>query len=251
MVLPPSVHVNKKAFKGESKSMEPRFTFEKGRVLYHNPLKHETDLEDFKMEGDIVTSFEEERLILENGKDPKEYGDYAHWVLWNKKDFPDNIMVEWTFEPLKEPGLCMIFFAAKGKNGKEIFDESLPSRYGHYPQYHSGEINTFHLSYFRRKWEEERHFHTCNLRKSAGFHLVAQGADPLPSVEDVKEAFRMKLVKAEGSIQFSVNDLVVLEWEDDGEDYGPLLNEGKIGFRQMAPMKAAYSNLIVSEAKMV
>ncbi|WP_067843499.1 DUF1961 family protein [Amphibacillus sediminis] len=225
-----------------------QFQFEKGELIYHNPLGSAADLTDFKMEGSVKTSFESGQLVLENGMDPEEHGDYAHWVLWCKHHFPDQIMIEWKFKPIKEPGLCMLFFAATGKDGADIFAPELPERYGHYPQYHSGSINTFHLSYFRRKWEDERAFCTCNLRKSAGFHLVAQGADPIPTVADVKSAFQLRLIKYGPIIQFSINDLVVLEWEDDGQSYGPLYSDGKIGFRQMAPMKASYRQLNVFKA---
>ena len=44
---------------------------------------------------------------------------------------------------------------------------------------------------------------------------------------------------------FSIDDLPVLQWVDDGESYGPILGGGKIGFRQMAPLIAEYANLQV------
>lgn len=225
-----------------------KFDFTKGKLLYHNPLEKEEDLSDFKMEGSVKTSFENNKLILENGKDPEEYGDFAHWVLWCKEDLPDEIIVEWEFKPIREPGLCMFFFSATGKDGQDLFSPELPKRNGHYPQYHSGEINTFHLSYFRRKWEDERAFSTCNLRKSAGFHLVAQGADPIPNVQDVKSSYQIRLIKYQDIVQFAVNDLIVLEWQDDGTTFGDIYSGGKIGFRQMAPMKASYSQLNVFKA---
>ncbi|WP_326116551.1 DUF1961 family protein [Paenibacillus alginolyticus] len=52
----------------------------------------------------------------------------------------------------------------------------------------------------------ERSFHTCNLRKSYGFHLVSQGGDPIPSVSDAKGPYRMKLFKSERDILFAIND---------------------------------------------
>jgi hypothetical protein len=54
-----------------------------------------------------------------------------------------------------------------------------------------------HASYFRRKNVElERTFHTCNLRKSAGFHLVAQGGDPIPLVINAIEPYRIGVMGA-------------------------------------------------------
>lgn len=139
-------------------------------------------------------------------------------------------------------------FAAAGMGGEDLFDPSLRKRTGTYPEYHSGDINALHLSYFRRKYAEERAFRTCNLRKSRGFHLAAMGADPLPSPDDADSPYRMKLIKDKGYVHFSINGLPILEWMDDGSTYGPVLTKGKIGFRQMAPMKAVYRDFAVHQA---
>jgi len=101
------------------------------------------------------------------------------------------------------------------------------------------------VSYFRRRFPAERAFHTCNLRKSYGFHLVAQGADPLPSVADATPPYRVRLVQCGPEVAFAINDLEVFRWRDDGSTYGPVLGGGKIGFRQMAPLMAEYANLTV------
>ena len=222
--------------------------FEKGECLYANPLSVQEDLKGWKLEGRAKISFEHNRLHLENELDADLFGDHSHWVYWCPIDFPDKIIIEWDFYPLREPGLCMFFFAAAGRKCEDLFDEQLPVRNGVYPEYHSGAINALHLSYFRHKYEDERAFRTCNLRKSFGFHLAAIGADPLPPVEDALPPYHMKLVKYEGMVQFSINELVVLEWVDDGQTYGPIYGGGKIGFRQMAPMKAAYANLVIHQA---
>jgi len=46
-------------------------------------------------------------------------------------------------------------------------------------------------------------------------------------------------------LSFAINELPIFTWIDDGETYGSLLTGGKIGFRQMAPLMAEYSNLTV------
>jgi hypothetical protein len=101
------------------------------------------------------------------------------------------------------------------------------------------------LSYFRRKNEDERAFHTCNLRKSYGFHLVAQGADPIPDADECSAPYHISLEYRPENLHFYINDLPILDFKDDGRSYGPLLAGGRIGFRQMAPLKAAYSHLAV------
>lgn len=213
-------------------------------LIYENLLASEADLNDFILEGSAEFSFANNRLRMQNLLDAS-LNQKANFVLWCKKDFPENIEVQWDFWPISEPGLCILFFAAKGINGKDLFDPELAARTGEYELYHHGDINAYHVSYFRRKWEEERAFHTCNLRKSYGFHMVSQGADPIPSVEDSRPPYHIRLIKLDNVITFYINDLLIFEWKDDGKTYGPCLSEGKIGFRQMAPLVAEYSDLKV------
>ena len=217
------------------------------RLVYENPLASATDVDGFLMEGSGATTFPMGRLRLENLRDPSE-GQKANIVVWCPRDFPADVCVEWDFWPIREPGLCIVFFSAIGRNGNDIFDDSLARRDGIYSQYHSGDIDAYHLSYFRRKAETERAFQTCNLRKSRGFHLVAQGADPLPSVIDAMPPYALRLSKLGPDVSFSINDLCVLRWSDD-EQHGPVLGAGKIGFRQMAPLIAEYANLRVYTTK--
>ena len=213
-------------------------------LIYENPLASENDIRDFVLEGSAVTSFPQGRLRLENALSASE-GQKANYVLWCPKDFPSDVYIEWDFWPVKEPGLAILFFAAKGRNGEDIFDPSLEKRTGEYPMYHHGDINAFHVSYFRRKEPDERAFHTCNLRKSYGFYLVAQGGDPIPDVADAKGPYKAAVLKYKNEVRFFVNDLETFCFADDGQTYGPLLTGGKIGFRQLAPMIGEYANLKV------
>ncbi|ASA19478.1 DUF1961 family protein [Paenibacillus donghaensis] len=214
------------------------------RKLYQNPLASPEDVAGFRLEGEGALTFPMKRLRLESTRSAEE-GQKANLVLWCPETFPGDLAVSWEFRPLKEPGLAILFFAAQGAGGKDLFDPSLPRRTGEYEQYHHGSMDAFHISYFRRMWTEERQFHTCNLRKSYGFHLVAQGADPLPDVPDMNGPYRMLVLKQGARVTFAINGLVLFTWEDDGSSYGPLLAGGRIGFRQMAPLIAEYGDLVV------
>ena len=216
-----------------------------GDCLYSNPLLCKEDMEDFVCEGDLHMSFSDKGTVISGCDNWEKLGDHAHFVLWCKKDFPDSIAISWEFAPINDTGLCMMFFAASGRHGEDLFDPALPKRSGFYPEYHSGAINALHLSYFRRKWQEEKAFRTCNLRKSHGFHLVAQGADPIPCAADAMDSYKLQILKHKNLVEFSVNGLAVLQWADNGVDYGDVLKGGKIGIRQMAPMSACYKNLMV------
>jgi hypothetical protein len=213
-------------------------------LVYRNPLAAASDVTGFRLEGEAAISFPQGRMRMENRRDPAE-GQKANLVYWCPEDLPADISISWDFWPIREPGLCILFFAATGIHGEDLFDPRLAERTGEYQTYHHGEINAFHISYFRRKHPQARAFQTCNLRKSYGFHLVAQGADPLPSVTDATPPYRCQLAKCGPEIAFAINDLQVLRWADDGETYGPFLGGGKIGFRQMAPLIAEYANLEV------
>jgi hypothetical protein len=218
--------------------------FRLGEVVYQNPFASEGDVAGFRLEGEAVVSFPEGRLRMENALDPA-LGQSSNFVYWCPEELPADIVVSWDFWPLREPGLCILFFAARGRGKESIFDPGLATRKGEYNQYHHGDIDAFHISYYRRRWPEERAFHTCNLRKSHGFHMVAQGADPLPSVEDATPPYRIRLVKCGPHVAFWINDLPILHFLDDGETYGALLGGGWLGFRQMAPLVAEYANLRV------
>lgn len=215
--------------------------YPKGNLIYENPLSCEADLKDFVLEGKARMSFPEGCLRLENAESA-EKGQKANYVLWCRECFPSDFLMEISFRPIREPGLAMLFFAAGGRNGEDLFDPGLSARTGEYVQYHHGDINAFHLSFFRRKEKDERSFHTCNLRKSYGFYLTAQGADPIPGVEDVTEPYQLSLCKRGRDIRFAVNGLEVLHFMDDGETFGPLLGGGRMGLRQLAPMIGEYAN---------
>lgn len=216
----------------------------KEELIYENTLASADDLKGFRMEGEASLSFESGKLRMQNKLDPA-LGQKSNFVLWFPQKFPENIVIKWKFKPLSEPGLAMLFFAAQGKNGKDLFDTALAKREGEYQQYHHGDINAFHLAYFRRRYDTERAFHLCNLRKSYGANIVAQGADPIPSVADILYPMEMKISKSKGEIHFYINDLLMLNYLDDGETFGSVLKEGYIGFRQMAPLVAEYWDLKV------
>lgn len=223
-----------------------KYGMELGKLLYENPLSCEEELKGFILEGSAKMTFPKGRMRLENVIDPSN-GQKANYVLWCPEEFPEDVLIEWQFQPIQEPGLAMLFFAAKGRDGRDIFDQDLAPRTGEYVQYHHGDINAFHVSYFRRKEPDERAFHTCNLRKSYGFHLVSQGADPIPDADDTKEPYTIAVAKKGSTVRFFVNELAIFSFVDDGTTYGSLLTGGRIGFRQLAPLVGEYGALKVYE----
>ncbi len=214
------------------------------KLVYRNPLASDHDLKGFRAEGDAASSFPRGRWRLEGLRDPSE-GQDANIVVWCPETFPDHIRMAWDYRPIQEPGLSIFFFAAGGCGGEHVLDAGLATRRGPYRQYTHGDIHALHISYFRRRHPEEREFTTCNLRKSYGFHLVAQGADPLPSVPDATRPYRVWVVKSGPHVRFGIDQLECLRWRDDGQSTGAVLGGGSIGFRQMTPLIAEYANLEV------
>ena len=220
-------------------------------LIYENHLSRPSDVSGWVMEGKGVVTFPRGKMRQESLL-PREAGQEGNIVHWCPETFPDNISISWDFQPLNEPGLAILFFAALGRSGEDILTGNLAERRGPYDQYHHGELNALHVSYFRRN-PGENEFQKCNLRKSHGFHLVAQGADPIPAAGLIIKSYRMKLIKFWGHVSFGIGYkgefMNVFSWEDDGNAYGPILGEGKIGFRQMTPLIAEYSNLAIRKVE--
>lgn len=217
-----------------------------GREIFRNPLRSPSDAAGFRLEGEADISFPSQRMRLANRLDPV-LGQKSNFVCWFPWMLPENFAAFWDFRAVRDPGLCIVFFAARSRAGGDIFDPGLAKRTGEYPQYHHGDIDTLHLSYFRRSKPAERALHVCNLRKSYGFHLVAEGADPIPSAAEGRPPYRIALVKLGPEVAFFVDRLPILSWRDDGRSLGPPLGAGRFGFRQMAPLVAEYENLVVRE----
>jgi hypothetical protein len=212
--------------------------------LYRRALSAPEDIADWIVEGPMVASFPSGALRLESSADPAA-GQAANFVAWLPLEHEGDVRISWSFRPLREPGLAMVFWAARSRDGRSLHDPALPERTGEYEQYHSGALDAYHLSYYRRMWPAERSLHTCNVRKSHGFHLVSQGADPLPGVLDADRSYRLELTWRSARLSFRIDGIRCLEWADDGTTGGPARAGGAIGLRQMAPLIAEYSDLLV------
>ena len=152
--------------------------FEFGELIYDNPLSSALDIEGFRMEGDAEVTFPNDRMRMENRRDPGE-GQAANFVFWCPEDFPADIAVTWDFWPVREPGLCILFFSALGRGDEDIFDSSLAPRAGEYKQYHSSDINALHVSYFRRKGTQRTRFSGLQFAQELWFsHGLPGGGSP-------------------------------------------------------------------------
>jgi hypothetical protein len=143
------------------------------KLLYANSFSKPEDIENFQMEGEGVCTFPMNRMRMESLLNPEE-GQKANLVLWCPERFPDHIAIEWEFLPLREPGLCILFFSAAGQQGEDIFDSKLAARTGEYQMYHHGDINALHVSYFRRRYQNVHSIYVIYVKVMAFIWFIKQ-----------------------------------------------------------------------------
>ena len=169
----------------------------------------------------------------------------GHFNFWLKQDFPANVAFEWEFNYAVpgDQGLAIIIWAAKGRNGEDIFDPSLPLRRGAVmSDMHSGAINCYHTSYIARSRK------TANLRKNYGMHLLTDGHD-ISTVSKPNEWHTVRLEQYNGMITLFFDGQQAYQYNDDGRIGGsPIETGGKLGFRQQNNLyQGNYRNLKVYE----
>lgn len=214
--------------------------------VYATKFDNADALAGWKLEGGKRMSIVNGRLVLESdpgGEKPSPTDN--HLVCWLTKEMPADFLLELKVRPQdRKNGLNIIFFNARGIHGESIFDTKLQPRSGIFAQYHSGDLNNYHISY----WAGERG--TANVRKNAGFQLVATGKDLVsPAPADSFQTIR--LYKRSGTIRLMVDDVIEVAFDDDGKTHGPVWTKaGWIGLRQMAhTIRCDYDDLKVFPLK--
>lgn len=209
--------------------------------IYETSFDSPAALEDWSLEGGQRMSVADGNLVLES--QPGQPGN--HLVCWLNKEVPADFLLEFTVRPEdRHRGLNIVFFNARGLGGQSIFDPSLAPRDGTFSQYHSGDLNCYHISY----WAGGRG--TANCRKNKGFHLVASGQDLVePAPADSFQTVR--LYKRGGKIRLMIDDIVSVAYDDDGVTYGPVhAHAGWIGLRQMGhTQRCEYGHLRIYPLK--
>ena len=214
--------------------------------VYETTFEKADALKDWKLEGGKRMRVAAGKLVLENeAPAAKHTANDNHLVCWLTPKMPADFLLEFGVCPQnRKEGLNIVFFNARGIHGESIFDPGLKPRTGIFAQYHSGDLNNYHISY----WAGERS--SANVRKNAGFHLVATGPDLVANAPT--NAFQtIRLYKRAGTIRLMVDDVISVAFDDDGKTYGPVWNHsGWIGLRQMAhTIRCEYDHLKVFPCK--
>lgn len=177
---------------------------------------------------------------------PKER---SHMVVWNKRIFPADLLLEFEVNHCgSDNGLTLLFLAATGNHGEDIFDLDLPVRRAEYPTYHSGSLQNYSVSYWSRNKEANGQLkdeHLSNrIRKNPGKQIVAMGQSLTDRSADTN--YRIRILKIGGHLEVEVQGRVVVKWTDPGQPYGA----GRIGLRSMEGIsQVSYDNFRVWEVR--
>ena len=208
------------------------------RPAYRTDFDNPSELDNWQLEGGYRASIDQGQLLLENAP-PDEKG--KHMVCWLKEEMPANFLMEFKVRPEdRDQGLNIVFFNARGTNKESIFDPALAPRDGTFKQYITGDIYSYHVSY----WAAGRG--TANVRKNPGFDLVAIGKDLV--CDAPKGSYQtVRIYKRDEKIRLMVDNVVAVACDDDGTTHGPIHHHpGWIGLRQMGHTGwARYDDLTV------
>lgn len=213
--------------------------FTAGTSLYENTMQNATAMAGWRMEGAGTVTFTGGWMKMESP------GEAGHHVYWCPVDFPGSFIANWTVRNLEpDAGLLIVFFAAKGLGGEDIFDASLAARDGTFTGYTRGDIRNYHVSYYANGRDNPGRL-AANLRKNKGFDLVQIGRDGIPIASI--EPHVVTLVKNGSHIVMFIDKREIINWTDTGAYGGGPHADGKIGFRQMSWSSFLYCNFSVWE----
>ena len=178
----------------------------------------------------------------EKVKSPRQ--DPSHMVVWNKNRFPANMMFEFTVNHNgSDNGLTLVFFAAEGDQGQDIFNLDLPPRNGVYRNYNKGRLKNYTVSYWSRNQKPSLvlrgEAYSNRIRKNPGANVLATNASLTDKCNDCD--FGVRILKIGGHITAEINGTVVNHVTDTDPHGG-----GYIGLRSMQGVnKVSYDNFKV------
>ena len=169
----------------------------------------------------------------------------SHMVVWNKNRFPADMMFEFTVNHHgSDNGLTLVFFAAEGAQGQDIFDLELPSRNGIYRNYNKGRLRNYTVSYWSRNKKPslvaKGEQYTNRIRKNPGANIIATDDSLTDKCNDCD--FKVRILKVAGNISVEINGVVANHVVDPDAPHGG----GYIGLRSMEGVdKVSYDDFKV------
>lgn len=210
---------------------------EKGKLIYQNTFTDKSEMKGWRMEGPGEIKFENGWMEMYS---PNKKWDH---VFWCPIDFPESFIAEWEMQNRDTTeGLTIIFFAAKGSQGEDIFDPNLPARDGTFKYYNKGQINCYHISYYANNPKNPDR-DDSHLRKDPMFALLQTGKEGIP--KNSTAVHHIQLIKNKTHIMMYIDGRKIIDYTDDGKKFGTVYTSGKIGFRQMRWTDFRYRNFKV------
>jgi hypothetical protein len=179
------------------------------------------------------------KRVEANGQEP------SHMVVWNKNRFPADMMFEFTVNHHgSDDGLTLVFFAAEGLEGQEIFELELPPRKGVYRNYNKGQLKNYTVSYWSRnqapKLVARGEAFTNRIRKNPGANVLAIDDSLTDKCSDCD--YRVRILKIGGDITVEINGKVANRVSDSDSPH----RGGFIGLRCMEGVdKVSYDDFMV------
>jgi len=148
-----------------------------------------------------------------------------------RPDLPDRIAIEYDLTVRSTGGLVINYLAMRGLKGEDLIEDrdKLPPRtciMSDYTKTPMG-LQSYHVSVSRFD-DAGRHAGTSNWRRNPGGRLIGHGLDP---INRINHTFHMQLIKDGGSCQLFVDGRFAHGFVDYAEQFGPIPDHGKFGFR--------------------
>ncbi len=168
----------------------------------------------------------------------------AGCMAFCKRDFPDNICVEYDLFVAEKNGLVITFLAMKGLGGEDAIT-GVPARAGVFDDYvgENATTRSYHCSVSRYD-DKGEHTGVSNWRRNPGLHLMGQGED---LCRQIRTPYHVAFIKAGRTCQLQVNGAIASGFTDPGELPDEIPTSGKVGFRVIgAKAIARFSNFKVT-----
>ena len=196
----------------------------KGKVLYNDNF---ADLKNWHHEGGGKLTQPEKNVLQLNCIGSRQ--GRAGCMAFCRKDFPDNICLEYDMKVISSKGLVITFIAAQGRNGEDMITE-LPAREGIFADYiYNSRMRSYHVSVSRYN-DKGEHTAVSNWRRNPGIFMMGQQED---LCEEIGKWYHITIIKKDGLLQLAVDDKLAGGFKDLEEIPEEIPQTGKIGFRSI------------------
>lgn len=195
-----------------------------GRLIFEDNFEN---LDNWHFEGlvDGVTNPEPGIMRLDCSGS-KQGG--AGCMSFCKRDFPDNIKLEYDLFIEEKNGLLITFIGMKGIHGEDAIT-GVPKRTGVFADYISENASTrsYHVSLSRYE-DNAEHTGVSNWRRNPGIHMMAQGKDPC---KQIRKWYHIAIIKKGPTCELYVDGKPASSFTDPQTLEDEIPTSGKIGFR--------------------